>query len=116
MVNMKVKQEPMEVEQSGYPYGLCIHLGKEELNKLGIDKLPEAGSTVSINAVATVKGVFYSQSEEGEIQRSMDLQITDIEIGEAKEPEQDIAKSIYGKPSNGVKPPDGTKVISTGYF
>lgn len=101
MVNMKSKVEregmPGEVEadEPRYPYGLCISLGKDELEKLGITSLPTVGAAMNLMARATVKSVSsYETQGEGADMR-VELQITDLEIGQASA-STDAASALYG--------------------
>lgn len=101
MVNMKSKAEreemPGEVEadEPRYPYGLCISLGKDELEKLGITSLPTVGAAMNLMARATVKSVSsYETQGEGADMR-VELQITDLEIGQASA-STDAASALYG--------------------
>ena len=61
-------------EEPMYSYGLCISLGREELEKLGIEKLPEAGSEMMIKAIAYVKTVRESKEKDG-VEQNVELQI-----------------------------------------
>jgi hypothetical protein len=76
-----------------YPYGLCIHLEKDQLEKLGITELPEVGALMMLHANAYVKTVSQYNTQEGTDQR-VELQITELEVrpGEAK----DAATIMYG--------------------
>lgn len=101
MVNMKspVEREEMpgeiEADEPRYPYGLCISLGKDELEKLGISALPKVGTEMMITAKAYVKMTrAYETQGEGE-DMGIELQITDMEIGAGKT-QGDAAKSLYG--------------------
>lgn len=77
-----------------YPYGLCLHLDSASLEKLGIG-LPEIGSKVYIEAVAEVKSVSASESQDGGSNKCCDLQVVqmDVEMGEG---ESDAAEELYG--------------------
>ena len=48
LIDLKKDPQPIDsnemYDEPMYSYGLCISLGKEELEKLGIEKLPQAGS------------------------------------------------------------------------
>ena len=68
-----------ETEGPQYPCGLKVNLGKEDLEKLGIDALPEYGSTMKLSAMVTV--CYVSQ---GDDMMCMGLQITDMELSEPK--------------------------------
>lgn len=85
-----------EKEDDGpqYPYGLCIHLEQDQLEKLGITELPKVGAAMMIHANAYVKTVSQYDTQDGEDKR-VELQITELEIapGEAK----DAAEIMYGK-------------------
>ena len=102
LTNMKMSEEESTeyaqptalAEKPMYPYGLCLSLNKETLEKLGI-ALPEVGSEMSITAVATVQSVRMSESAEGEPDRCVELQITDLSVAPYKN-ESDPAKKIYG--------------------
>ena len=54
LIDLQKDPQPIDSEemydQPMYSYGLCISLGREELEKLGIEKLPEAGSEMMIKA------------------------------------------------------------------
>jgi hypothetical protein len=86
MINMKQEAEreemPGEVEydEPMYPYGLCLHLGQDEMEKLNITSLPAVGTEMTITAKVFVKGTSAYETQGGK-DMSMDLQITDMEIG-----------------------------------
>lgn len=103
MINMKRAPEKeempgeIEMDEPQYPYGLCLHLGKEEMDKLGITALPAVGSEMTITAKVFVKGTSAYETQGGK-DMSMDLQITDMEIGasdKAMTP-QKSATMLYG--------------------
>ena len=72
----------IEATAPDYPYGLCIHLDKEELDKLGITELPKIGIEMMLEVKAKVTRVSVSQSavEGADEQTNVELQITDIGI------------------------------------
>ena len=88
MVDMKRSAADMRSEATAmaagpdgeqYPYGLCINLDKDELDKLGITTLPPIGSAVHMMAVGTVTRVSQSASQTpqgSDEQTSMAIQIT----------------------------------------
>jgi hypothetical protein len=88
MVSMKLsKAEAKESndiagpDRPEYPYGLSIHLDNEALSRLGIDKLPEVGMKLRLNAEVLVKDISEnSRIDEKETMRSVGLQITDMEL------------------------------------
>lgn len=100
MINMKSKPEreemPGEIEgdEPRYPYGLCLSLGKDELEKLGITALPKVGSEMMVTAKAYVKSTSaYETQGEGE-KMSIELQITDMELGSNGAQRQDSAATM----------------------
>jgi hypothetical protein len=91
-VESDVSDEPQ------YPYGLCIDLGKDELEKLGINALPKVGAEMKIMAVAYVKSTSaYETQSEGKDMR-VSLQITDmaIEGTTSGERQASAASGLYG--------------------
>lgn len=95
LTNMKlppVKEKPLaesapSMPREEYPYGLRIHLDKDQLEQLGITKLPETGVEVSLVAKATVTSVNESAHDSGSgknVYRSVSLQITDLALAPPK--------------------------------
>jgi hypothetical protein len=79
----EIKEEQQEArlgEPSPYPWGLCIRLESEELDKLGVKDLPAVGAEVHFMAVATVTGVNQSARVGQDDERSVALQITMLQI------------------------------------
>lgn len=68
-----------EMEEPDYPYGTCITLCEDEIQKLGIKTLPAAGKPAMIEAMALVKSVSETTSG-GETKRMIEFQITDIAV------------------------------------
>ena len=104
LVNMKSKAEKNEcspAEEAGdqpqYPYGLCINLDKDSLEKLGITSLPKVGTEMTINAKAVVKSVSaYDTQGEGQ-DMNASIQITDMEIsGSDNADNSKRADMLYG--------------------
>tara|TARA_R110000868_G_scaffold628_4_gene4577 strand:- start:862 stop:1224 length:363 start_codon:yes stop_codon:yes gene_type:complete len=99
MKNMKKTEEmPREYEDADeplYPYGLCITLDAEQLDKLGITTLPKVGGTMMIHAMAYVKSTSAYETQGGK-DMSVQLQITDMDIGE-EDRSKDRAETMYGK-------------------
>ena len=105
LINMKqqAKREEMpgaiESDEPQYPYGLCISLGKEELEKLGITALPKVGGEMMITAKVCVVSTSTSERQGGDEESCVSLQITDLAIGDEDEsatpPKRDPAKALY---------------------
>lgn len=95
----------MPCDGPDFPWGLNLNLGKDELDKLGIDKLPDVGAEVCITAVCCVTRVSQSASQGGDDSKGVELQITSMAVEpEAEEPTgfQKKASTLY-KPAKGGK-------------
>lgn len=101
LVNLKTGTDSYQ-DESGetktrdeYPWGLCITLNNDTLNKLKAQ--PQGvGTEVMITAKAVIKGISVRDGEEGTY-RSADLQITDMAIAPATgEPDKSAAETLYG--------------------
>lgn len=90
----EAKQEvACEPDPPKYPWGLCIDLNEDSLKKLGIDTMPEVGSTMSIVARADVQSASESQyNGDKEKRMSLSLQITDMAVAPAA---KDVAGALY---------------------
>jgi hypothetical protein len=87
LINMEMSQEeakeytaPTPADAPKYPWGLCITLNDDSLDKLGVKTLPGVETEVTIVAKATVSRISENQTQGGESERSMDLQITDMQL------------------------------------
>lgn len=75
--DMKADAVPSPVDRDPYPYGLCLNLDTDELDKLGIKDLPEVGDEYHIMAVGKVTRVSSSASEGQDSEsRGISVQIT----------------------------------------
>lgn len=103
MINMQKAAEreempgEIEADEPRYPYGLCISLGKDELEKLGITALPKVGTEMMIMAKCYVKMTrAYETQGEGE-DMGIELQITDMEIqGNQQQRNAEASTMLYG--------------------
>lgn len=99
MVNMaKNKEElaetPMEEMAEDapiYPYGLCICLTQDELEKLDLDSDCNVGDTIHLMAMAKVTSISKNETSEGENCR-IELQITDLGLEDEDEEVEDAPK------------------------
>lgn len=104
LVSMKMsREEAQEVSQPEmkdapeYPYGLCIDLDDDALEKLGITTLPKVGSEMLINAKVVVKSVSSYDTQGGESEAKASLQITDMEVASTQtERNNGAATLLYG--------------------
>lgn len=111
MINMKMSAEEskeyggMEIEAPEYPYGLSIDLGDDSLEKLGITALPKVGSEMMITAKCVVKSVSSNQMQGGDKESRVCLQITDMDVGQTENAQNDNrATKLYGN-TNGTTEP-----------
>ena len=76
----KLEHAPMEATAPDYPWGLCLHMDGDEMDKLGIKTMPKVGDEMVIVCKVCVTRTAQSASEytNGEETKSIDLQITDI--------------------------------------
>lgn len=100
----KASQERMEamMDSDGpdYPWGLCLNLCNDELDKLGIKELPDVGDEFHIYAVAKVTNVHMSVGETGNDSRGVSLQITQMgtmESDSQAEKMSRMASKLYDK-------------------
>jgi hypothetical protein len=89
--------EPKASDAPKYPWGLCITLNDDSLEKLGIDALPAVDVEVTIIAKAIVSRTSEYQTQGGESERSLDLQITDMQVGVGKDLLGRAQDALYGK-------------------
>lgn len=107
LINMEQSAEeaqeytsPTPADAPKYPWGLCITLNDDSLEKLGVDMLPAVGTEVTIVARAQVTRTGDNQTQGGESEMSMDLQITDMQIdGLDVDVLGRAAEMLYGKKS-----------------
>lgn len=78
--DMAEESSPASPEnQNPYPYGACLHLDTDELEKLGVDKLPQVGDEYHIRAVGRVTSVSSNESLGGKAE-NMSVQIEMMEL------------------------------------
>lgn len=95
LVSMKLpKSAPIEADDEAetmdapsYPYGLELHLDREQLQKLGLD--PEVGGEVAIEARGTVTMYRETERQGQEPDCSTSIQITDIAVTPAPDRERE---------------------------
>jgi hypothetical protein len=72
-------------DEPKYPWGLQVTLENEQLEKLGVDKLPSVGTTLTLTAKVEVCSTGEYQAQRGgEERRSVQLQITSLALSGAE--------------------------------
>ena len=76
----KLETSPAEAMVPDYPWGLCLHMDGDEMEKLGIDAMPKVGDEMVLVCKCKVTRTAMNASEytAGDETKSIDLQITDI--------------------------------------
>lgn len=76
----EVMDAPMPSDMPDYPYGLCISLGNDELEKLSLDCSDcESGDTIDLRAFAKVTSIS-KQDYNGTQTCRIELQITQLAV------------------------------------
>jgi len=111
LVSMKMSAEEtkeysgVEMEAPQYPYGLSIDLDDGALEKLGITALPKVGAEMMVTAKCVVKSVSSNQMQGGDAESRVCLQITDMDVGQTENAQNDNrASKLYGN-NNGTTEP-----------
>jgi Major coat protein-like len=86
---------PMPTAAAEYPYGLCISLDERDLEKLGLTSDCEAGDTLDLRAMATVKSVSLNDYN-GKKSCNIQLQIEKLAV-ENEDEEYPVAAKRYGR-------------------
>lgn len=87
-----VEEAEVDMPQPVYPYGLCISLGDEQLEKLNMSDDCEVGDMIHMHCLAEVTSVSKNQTTEGTKCR-VELQITMISA-ESEDEENDDAEAV----------------------
>lgn len=91
LVDMKltpkeVKEEKAEYSGSPqvppYPWGLCLRLEKEELDKLKLPSLPQVGEEFHISAVGIVTSVSSALRDQKDEEKTVSIQITMLDMSD----------------------------------
>jgi len=91
------KEADFTADKPRYPYGTCLYLDQETLEKLGMVSLPDVGEEMILTAKVKVVGVSARENTDG-ANKSLELQITDMQLDEAEEKRTDLdrANMLYG--------------------
>lgn len=91
----KASEVTMEPREEEYPRGLRLHLGEEELAKLGLEKLA-VGSEMMLEGCVKVTACEESQYEGGEMHRSCQLQLTKMALSTMPSGRKPTEEVLYG--------------------
>lgn len=83
-------------EKAAYPYGLRIHLEAKDLEKIGMSGTPEVGVKYMMMAEVEVVSVAIDTEKGDSKEFNTSLQITEMELKEAKAEEKSADAVIYG--------------------
>lgn len=97
---------PMIGMPSPYPYGLCICLDTQSLEKLGLDGDCAVGDELEFKARAKVKHASHTDNN-GTVSHRIELQITHMEVTEHEDAETEEEE--------GAEEGDGTDEHEPGY-
>jgi len=105
LADIKADKAEMEGDSNPYPYGACISLDTDELDKLGIKNLPTVGDEYNIMAVGNVTAVRMNSYEKSGEERGITIQIKFLQlVHEDEEPgEVETAASENKENKSGVK-------------
>lgn len=87
--------EPDTDDLPKYPYGLSLCLDDETLKKLGITDLPPVGTVMQLTALVEVCSISNYENQSGS-DKSLNLQVTDMELANGNTEPKPIANRIYG--------------------
>lgn len=83
-----VKEASPSYQQSIYPYGLCLRLGTDELEKLDIEDDFKVGDIIDLRCFAKVTSVSMNQMADS-TSRCMELQITHLAVENENNEDED---------------------------
>jgi hypothetical protein len=103
LVSMKIDPKAREAkyaetamaDRPEYPWGLCLNVDDDALEKLGIAKLPGAGDELTLQAVVKVTSSSETDTAAGK-NRSLSLQITSMGL-EPKKAGKNTTAKLYGE-------------------
>ena len=95
----KEEMQPTAADAPEYPWGLSITLNDDSLEKLGMLKsLPAVNTKMVLTAEVVVSSVRSYQTQAGEDESSIDLQITDMKLANSgTESMTNASNTLYGK-------------------
>ena len=94
------KKEIVLGDRPKYPFGLHIHLNEESIQKLQLEELPEPGQKKILLARVVCEGVSSRETVDGGKDRTIELQITHMNLATSTDKERsshkETADKLYG--------------------
>ena len=92
------QMNPTPADAPKYPWGLCLTLNDDSLEKLGVTALPAVDTEVTIVAKAVVSSTREYETQGDGSERTVELQITDMQLdGLDRDLFGRAAEMLYGK-------------------
>jgi len=85
----------LQGEGPEYPYGLCISLDHETLEKLNFKSLPKVGEKFHLKGFAMVKSVSMNKMENGNEDKNVSMQITNLVMHTIED--ESMESALYGE-------------------
>lgn len=92
-------------DEGGYHHGLKVHLGEDEMGKLGLDT-PRVGDKLHIIAHGHVHSVSEDTDAEGNTRRSVGIELRKMQVGKGKASEEDLNKGARAAIDKAVEDKD----------
>lgn len=99
---MKEDMSPAEMPQPVYPYGLCLCLSQDELDKLDLENDCEPGDMLHMHCLAKVTSVSKNDTTDGPKTR-VELQITAIACESEDDENEEAEAAMPRKAKNPYK-------------
>lgn len=90
---------PTPMAGPDYPWGLCISLDQDDLDKLDLSDDCQAGDTIDLRAFAKVTSISRREVE-GKVETRIELQITDLSVENEDTEEAEAAPAPRAKRSS----------------
>jgi len=92
----KLEHGSCDYAQPIYPYGLCLRLDNDSLDKLGLAGDAQAGDMIMLAALGKVTSVSSNETDKG-IKRYVEIQITHLSLGDEHAEDVPARKPLRGK-------------------
>lgn len=110
MSNMMISEEAVDgqlgeaASSPKYPYGLRISLDEKAIQKMGMGDMPQVGKKMKMMAMVEVVEVRQYDRNDGDSDRGIDLQITDMAMmANDEERVRSAEEALYGNADDNSK-------------